>query len=206
MLQRVLLIAGIFIFGIVSLSLLNKQPIENTVVANKEEQQRTAAILEKVTEELHPEYRSFIVSSNTDNEIVIHVWDDEDYFNSVKTKMESITKDVIKFSPLEEYNVVVKRVDHSFLLEPEEDKKRRKALMVLLQSLREGLQDYNIGDIETDQDSVSIHTAIKGSGKEAQKLAKEIEEKAIAIFEKLNLVAIDSYKIKIFNGKGKLIN
>lgn len=61
-----------------------------------------------------------------------------------------------------------------------------------LQSLREGLQDYGNGDIDTDHDSVSVHTTIKGSGNEAQKLAKVIEEKAIAIFEELNLVVIDS--------------
>lgn len=209
MLKRILMVAGVFIIGIVSFNLLYKQPLKDTVdtvIATKEKQQQTAAILEKVTEELHPEYRSFIVSSNSDKEVVIHVWDDEDYFNSVKTIMESITKDVIKSSPLEEHTVVVKRVDSSFLLEPEEDRIRRKALMALLQSLREGLQDYEIGDIETTQDSVSIHTTIKGSGKEAQKLAKEIEEKAISISEELNLAVIDAYKIKILNTKGKILN
>jgi hypothetical protein len=75
----------------------------------------------------------------------------------------------------------------------------------------EGLKDYDvIGNINIDyQKSITIQTSIKGSDKDAYKLAMEIEETVNEIlhFKELNSVShIDSYKIKILNPKGKVVN
>lgn len=214
MFRKMILIVGVFIIGTSSFHILNKSLEDDEALAKKgeqsplftEEEKQRIATLEKVTEKLHPQYHSFVVSSNSDKEIVIQVLENEDYFNSVKKEMELITENEIKSSPLEKYTVIVKRIDQSLFSESEEDRNSHNELVLLMQSLREGLKDYGIGDIDTDQEFISIHTTIKDSDKEVQKLAMEIEEKAKTISKELNSAFIDSYKIKIVNSKGEVLN
>lgn len=213
MLKRIVIVTGIVITAITLFILLNKSLADDQAVANNNEGQnpllteekKTIATLEMITEKLHPEFHSFVVSSNSNDEINIQVWSDEDYFNSVKKEMESIAKHVIQSSPLKEYTIVVKRIDSTFVLE--EDKERHEELFFLIESLNDGLKEFDIGTIDTDIASISIHTAITGTDKDALKLAMEIKEKAIEIVgsKELNTVSIESYKIQILDANGKVL-
>ena len=127
----------------------------------------------------------------------------------IKKDMESFAKTVIKTSTLKDYTVVFERWD--LFKMPEEFKKDFKELPHLTKTLVEGLKDYDvIGNIGTDyQKSITIHTSIKGSDKDAHKLAMEIEETVNEILhsKELNSVPhIDSYEIKILNAKGEVVN
>ena len=142
-------------------------------------------------------------------ELLIQVVGDEAYFNSVKKDMESIAKTVIKTSTLKDYTVVFERWD--LFKMPEEFKKEQKEILHLGKTIIEGLKDYDvIGNIGTDyKKSITIHTSIKSSDKDAHKLAMEIEETVNEILhsKELNSVShIDLYEIKILNVKGKVVN
>ncbi|MFJ8261006.1 hypothetical protein ACIQ4I_03460 [Rummeliibacillus sp. NPDC094406] len=219
MLKRIMIIVGILIVGIAALSLLIKSLEADTAVANKEgkplftkKEELNIPILNTVTEKIHDKYKGlkFVVGSDPKNELNIQVQENEDYFNSVKKDIESIAKSVIKYSTLKNYTVVVKRLDLSFITE--EQKNKHKELLLLTNTLAENLkEDYEvIGNINTAfQESITIHTSIKDSNKDAHKLAIEIEETINKILhsKELNSVShIDSYKIKILNAKGKVVN
>ena len=93
----------------------------------------------------------------------------------------------------------------------EENENINKELLHLTSTLMEGLKNYDvIGNINTDyQKSITIQTSIKGSDKDAHKLAMEIEETVNEILhsKELNSVShIDSYEIKILNTNGKEVN
>lgn len=214
MLKRILIIAGIFIVGIALFSLLNKTLEVDSSGANKEEQEPLVTKEEElkistlVKEKLNEKY-VVDVNTNTKKELMIQVIGDEEYFNSVKKDIESIAKSVIKTSILKDYIVVFERWD--LFKMPEEFKKEQKEIFHLGKTLMEGLKDYDvIGDIGTDyQKSITIHTSIKGSEKDAHKLAMEIEETVNEILHsnELNSVSrIDSYEIKILNTHGKVVN
>ena len=205
--------------GIASFSLLNKPLEVDTAVANKEEQkpfftkeeELNMSTLNTVTEKIHEKYEEleFVVSSNSEIELNIKVKENEEYFNSVKKDIESIAKSVIKSSTLKDYTVVVERLDLSFVTE--EVKNINKELLHLTSALMEGLKDYDVfGNINTEyQKSITIHTSIEGSDKDAHKLAIEIEETVNEILhsKELNSVPhIDSYEIKILNANGKVVN
>ncbi|HWI49457.1 MAG TPA: hypothetical protein VNU45_14660, partial [Rummeliibacillus sp.] len=106
MLKRILIIAGILIVGIASLSLLIKSLEADTAVANKEEQkplftkkeELNMSTLNTVTEKIHEKYKGvkFVVGSDSKKELNIQVQENEEYFNSVKKDIESIAKSVIK--------------------------------------------------------------------------------------------------------------
>jgi len=211
MLKRVLILAGILIVGISSFILLNNSLKIDSAVANKEEQEplitKEEELLTMVKEKLI--YAGVDVKTTSKKELVIQVVGDEEYFNSVKKDMESIAKSVIKTSTLKDYIVVFERWD--LLKMPEEFKKEHKELQHLSKNLMEGLKGYEvIVNIGTNyQKSITIHTLIKGSDKDAHKLAMEIEETVNEILhsKELNSVSnIDSYEIKILNTKGKVVN
>lgn len=219
MLKRILIITGILIVGIASFSLLNKPFQVDTVVANKDEQkplftkeeELNMSTLNAVTKKIHEKFEEleFVVSSNSEIELKIQVQETEEHFNSVKKDIESIAKSEIKSSTLKDFTVVVERMDLSLI--SEKAKNEHKELSHLISPLMEGLKVYDvIGDINTEyQKSINIQTSIKGSDKDAHKLAMEIEETVNEILhsKELNSVShIDSYEIKILNAKGKVVN
>jgi len=215
MLKRILIIAGILIVGIASLSLLYKSLDVDTADANKEEQELLIINEElsistlNVKEKINKKYGGIDVKTTSKKELVIQVVGDEKYFNSVKKDMESIAKSVIKTSTLKDYSIIFERWDLFKI--PEEVEIRNKELSHLTSTLMQGLKDYDVvGNIGTHyQKSITIHTSIKGSVKNAQELAMEIEETVNEILQskELNSVSrIDSYEIKILNTNGKVVN
>ncbi|MBK3493703.1 hypothetical protein JFL43_02285 [Viridibacillus sp. YIM B01967] len=217
MLQRILIIAGILIVGIASFSLLNKPLEVDTPVANKEEQEPLVtkgellniSTLKRVSEKLHEKYVGVGVKTTSKKELVLQVVGDEEYFNSVKKDIESIAKSVIKTSTLKEYTVVFERWEFSSITD--ENKNIHKELHHLTSTLMEGLVVYDvIGDINTDyQKSITIQTSIKGSDKDAPKLAMAIEETVNEILHSKELDSVShiaSYEIKILNTDGKVVN
>lgn len=206
--------------GIASFILLNKFLESDSVVANKEEEQKpsfteeeklTHSILDSITEKIHEKYEDlkFSVGTSSKKTLTVQLSENEDYFNSVKGDIESIAKNEIKSSILKDYTVIVMRLDLPYLTE--EQQKINDELLLITKSLNEALKaDYDVyKNINTSsQKSITIYTSIKGSGKDAQKLAMEIEEKINKILQskELNSVQIDSYEIKILNAKGKVIN
>jgi hypothetical protein len=212
MLIRILIIAGILIEGIVLFNLFNNPLEVDSPVANKEEQEplvtKEEATLKLVKEKLNEKY-GVDVKTTLKKELVIQVVGDEEYFNSVKKDIESIAKSVIKTSTLKDYIVVLERWD--LFKMPEKFKKEQKEILHLGKTLMEGLKYYDlIGNIGTHyQKSITIDTSIKGSNKDAHKLAIEIEETVNEILhsKELNsLSRIDSYEIKILNTNGKVVN
>lgn len=198
--------------GIASFSLLNKALEVDSSVANKEEQEplvtKEEELLKKVKEKLAEKY-VIDIKTTSKKELLIQVVGDEEYFNSVKKDMESIAKTVIKTSTLKDYTVVFERWD--LFKMPDEFKKEQKEILHLGKTIMEGLKDYDvIGNIGTHyQKSITIHTSIKSSDKDAHKLAMEIEETVNEVLhsKELNSVShIDSYEIKILNFKGKVVN
>ena len=216
MLKRILTIAGLLITGIVSFNLLNKSLEVHSAVANKEQQEPLVIkeelyipTLKMVKEKLNEKYVVVDVKTTSKKELVIQVVGDEEYFNTVKMEMESIAKSVIKTSTIKDYSVVLERWD--LFKMPEEFKKEQKELLHLGKTLMEGLKDYGvIGDIGFHyQKAITIQTSIKGSDKNAHKLATEIDEKVYEILHSNELSSvsrIDSYKIIILNTHGKVVN
>jgi len=219
LLKRTLIIVGILIVGIASFILLNKFSESDSVVANKEEQKPsfteeeklTHSILDSITEKIHEKYEDlkFSVGTSSKKTLTVQLSENEDYFNSVKGDIESIAKNEITSSILKDYTVIVMRLDLPYLTE--EQQKIHDELLLITKSLNEALKaDYDVyKNINTSsQKSITIYTSIKGSGKDAQNLAMEIEEKINKILQskELNSVQIDSYEIKILNAKGKVIN
>ncbi|KRF59815.1 hypothetical protein ASG99_26955 [Bacillus sp. Soil768D1] len=211
MLKRILIIAGILIVGIASFNLLNKPLEVDTSVANKEKQEslitKEEPSISTLKEKLHEKYVGVDVKTTSKKELVLQVVGDEEYFNSVQKDMASIAKNVIETSPLKDYTVVFERWELSSLL----DENINKEIIHLMETLKEGLKDYEVYEHITteNQSSISIQTSIKGSDKDAHKLAMEIEETVNEILhsKELNSVSkIDSYEIKILNAKGKVIN
>ncbi|MEK5208202.1 hypothetical protein [Psychrobacillus sp. FSL H8-0510] len=212
MIKKILIIAGILLVGIASFSLLNKALEVDSSIANKEEQEplitKEVELLKKVKEKLAEKY-VIDIKTISKKELLIQVVGDEKYFNTVKKDMESIAKTVINTSTLKDYTVVFERWD--LFKMPEEFKKEQKEILHLGKTIMEGLKGYDvIGNIGTHyQKSITIHTSIKSSDKDAQKLAMEIEETVNEVLhsKELNSVShIDSYEIKILNVKGKVVN
>ena len=212
MLNRILIIAGLLILGIASFGLLNNPLEVDSTVANNEEQEplvtKEEATLKMVKEKLNEKY-GVDVKTTLKKELVIRVVGDEEYFNSVKQDIESIAKSVIKTSTLKDYTVVFERWD--LFKMPEEFKKEQKEILYIGKTLMEGLKDYDvIENLGTHyQKSITIHSSIKGSDKDAHKLAMKIEETVNEILHSIELKSvsrIDSYEIKILNTNGKVVN
>ncbi len=209
--KRILMVAGILIMGIAPFSLLNMPLVFNNPVANKEEQKSLLSLeestLKMVIEKLQEKYVGVDVKATSNKELMIQVVGDEEYLNSVKKDMENITINVIKSSILKDYTVIFERWD----LIGGSDKIFNKELHIV-KTLMKGLRDYGVIDnigIKYQEISITIRTSIKGSDKNANKLAMEIEESANEILQSKELKSlsnIDSYKIKIMNNKGKEIN
>lgn len=221
MLKRILIIIGILLVGITTFSLLNKPSEDNTAVANKGEQRPsltkeeklTYSVLDSVTEKIHEKYEDlkFSVGSTSAKELRVQVSENEEYFNSVKENIESIAKNEIKSSILKDYTVIVMRLDLSSYL-TEEQQKINDELLLITKPLNEILKaDYDVyKNITTSSEkSITIYTSIKGTGKNAQKLAIEIEDSIKKILKSKefdSVPQIDSYEIKILNAKGKVVN
>jgi len=221
MLKRILIIIGILLVGITTFSLLNKPSEDNTAVANKGEQRPsltkeeklTYYILDSITEKIHEKYEDlkFSVGSTSAKELRVQIAENEDYFNSVKENIESIAKNEIKSSILKDYTVIVMRLDLSSYL-TEEQQKINDELSLITKPLNETLKaDYDVyKNITTSSEkSITIYTLIKGTGKNAQKLAMEIEDSIKKILQSKefdSVPQIDSYEIKILNAKGKVVN
>ncbi|MCK1999638.1 hypothetical protein MPH47_20840 [Psychrobacillus psychrodurans] len=209
MLKKLLIIAGILIVGIASFSLLNKAlEVDSSIEEQEPLVTKEEELLKEVKEKLAEKY-VIDIKTTSKKELLIQVVGDEEYFNSVKKDMESIAKNIIKTSTLKDYTVVFERWD--LFKMPEEFKKEQKEILHLGKIIMEGLKDYDvIGNIGTHyQKSITIHTSIKSSDKDAHKLAMEIEETVNEVLhsKELNSVShIDLYEIKILNVKGKVVN
>lgn len=211
MLKRILIIVGILIVGIASFIMLNKPLESDSAVANKEEQKPsftreeklTHSILDSITEKIHDKYEDlkFSVGTTSEKTLKVQLSENENYFNLVKGEIESIAKSEIKSSILKDYTVIVMRLDLSFMTE--EQKKINDELLLLTKSLNESLKaDYDVfkNITSNSQKSITIYTSIKGSGKDAQKLAREIKGTINEILQS------KEYEIKILNAKGKVVN
>lgn len=221
MLKRILIIIGILLVGITTFSLLNKPSEDNTAVANKGEQRPsltkeeklTYSIFDSITEKIHEKYEDlkFSVGATSAKELRVQVAENEEYFNLVKESIESIAKNEIKSSILKDYTVIVMRLDLSSYL-TEEQQKINDELLLITKPLNETLKaDYDVyKNITTSSEkSITIYTSIKGTGKNAQKLAMEIEDSIKKILQSKefdSVPQIDSYEIKILNAKGKVVN
>lgn len=216
MLKRIVLIVGLLIVGIVLSILLNK-PLENdTAVARKplltKEEKRTHALLDSITEQINAKYEGlkYSVGTSSKKTVDIQLVEDEAYFNSIKEDIESIVKSEMKSSVFKDYTVIVMRLDLSFMTE--EHKKMDDELLRITKTVNESLKaDYGVfKNITTSSEkSITIYTSIKGTGKESQRLALEMEESIQDILQSEELKSIpqmDSYKIKILNNKGKVVN
>jgi hypothetical protein len=216
--KRILIIVGILIVGISSFILLNKLLESDSAVANKEKQESsftkeeklTQSIFDSISEKIHEKYEGllFSVDVNSKKTLKVQLIENEDYFNSVKGDIESIAKSEIKSSILKDYTVIV--MSSPYLTE--EQQKINDELLLITKPLNEGLKaDYEVfKNITTSSEkSITIYTSIKGTGKNAQKLAMEIEETINKILQSKELKSvpqIDSYEIKILNAKGKVVN
>ncbi len=218
MLKRILIIVGILIVGISSFILLNKLLESDSAVANKEkqkpsftkEEKLTHSILDSISEKIHEKYEDLLFSVDVTSKktLKVQLIENEDYFNSVKGDIESIAKSEIKSSILKDYTVIV--MSSPYLTE--EQQKINDELLLITKPLNETLKaDYDVyKNITTSSEkSITIYTSIKGTGKNAQKLAMEIEESINKILKSKELDSvpqIDSYEIKILNAKGKVVN
>lgn len=216
MLKRIVIIVGLLIVGFSSFIVLYK-PLENDpAVARKpsftKEEKRTHALLDSITEQINAKYEGlkYSVGTSSKKTVDIQLVEDEAYFNSIKEDIESIVKSEIKSSVFKDYTVIVMRLDLSFMTE--EHKKMDDELLRITKTLNESLKaDYGVfKNITTSSEkSITIYTSIKGTGKESQKLALEMEESIHDILQSEELKSIpqmDSYKIKILNSKGKVVN
>ena len=221
MLKRILIVIGILLVGITTFNLLNKPSEDNTAVANKGEQRPsltneeklTYSIFDSITEKIHEKYEDlkFSVGSTSAKELRVQIAENEEYFNLVKESIESIAKNEIKSSILKDYTVIVMRLDLSSYL-TEEQQKINDELSLITKPLNETLKaNYDVyKNITTSSEkSITIYTSIKGTGKNAQKLAMEIEDSIKKILQSKefdSVPQIDSYEIKILNAKGKVVN
>lgn len=204
------MIAGILLVGIASFSLINK-PLEVDIddtnkkvkesLISKEEQ--SMAVLRKKLQEI---YVGVDVKTTSKKELVIQVVAAEDYFNSVQKDMASIAERVIETSPLKDFKVVFERWELSSVVG-----ETSKADTLLIETLAKGLKEYGVFEnivIEV-QSYIRVYTSIKGSNKDARKLAMEIKEKVNEMLnsKELDSIAdIDSYEIVILNASGEVIN
>ena len=185
MLKKIWILAAIFLVGFASFNLLNKPVEEDDAVAYQEDP--SIAILR---EKLHEKYVGVDVKTTDEKELVLQVVANEAYFNSVKKDMEAIAKSVMKTSALKDYTVVFKRwdfIDKDF-----------HHLIVTLENKYEVFESITIDNVST----IIIQTSIKGSDKDAQKLAKEIEETVNEILQSKDV----AYEIKILNTDGEVVN
>ncbi|MFJ7737707.1 hypothetical protein ACIQ2D_15445 [Lysinibacillus sp. NPDC097287] len=213
MFKRILMIAGMLLVGIASLSLINKPLEVDTDDTNKKMKESLVTKEERsidvLREKLHEKYVGVDVKTTSKKELVIQVVADKDYFNSVKKDMASIAKRVIETSPLKDYTVVFERWELSSLVG--ETSMTDKAFPLLIETLAKGLKEYEVFEnivIEV-QPFIMVNTSIKGSGKDARKLAMEIKEKVNEMLysKELDSIAdIDSYEIVILNASGEVIN
>ena len=185
MLKKIWILAAIFLVGLASFNLLNKPIEEDNAIAYQEDP--SIAILR---EKLHEKYVGVDVKTTAEKELVLQIVANEAYFNSVKKDMETITKSVIKNSALKDYAIVFKRWD--FI-----DKDLHR-LIVTLANKYEVFENITTDNATT----ITIQTSIKGSDKDAQKLAMEMEETANGILQSKDV----AYEIKILNTKGEVVN
>lgn len=205
MLKRIWIVAVLFLLGVVLLYLLK---IPFTLIAHETNQEPTISkeesIVNKVAKKLHKRYVGVDVKTTTNKELVLQIVGDEAYFNSVKKDMESLVRNEIKSTVLEDYPIVFNR----YIMIGDSDGKYDVELHLLLQTLVNGLKDYQeikqIGS-GTKQSLITIHTSILGTDKHAQKVAKEIEQKAKNLLNSNELQSLPrhaSFRIKIVNSEG----
>ena len=209
--KRIMMIAGILIIGLTTFSFLNIPFIFDTHIVNTEDQNSLVNLeestLKKINQKIQEKYVGVGVKTTTKKELVLQVIGDEEYFNTVKKEIESIVESVIKTSILKNYKIVFERWD----LIGDADEILNKDHHLILRTLMNGLNDYQVIDhISIDsQTTITIHTSIKGSDENAQKLVFDIEMNAnkTLLSKELNSVAnIDNYKIKIVDTEGIIIN
>lgn len=195
MLKKIWILAAILLVGLASFNLLNKPTEEDNAVAYQEDP--SIAILR---EKLHEKYVGVDVKTTAEKELVLQVVANEAYFDSVKKDMEAITKSVIQTSALKDYTVVFKRWDNIRKINSSID----KDLHHLIDALMGGLEKYEVFEsiITENASTITIQTSIKGSDKDAQKLAMEIEKTVNEILQSKDV----AYEIKILNTKGKAVN
>lgn len=210
--KKKLIAAGVLILVITSFYFLNIPFLFDSPGAKTEEQEPLSAIEEsistKIIEKLQEKYVGVDVKTTSNQELVIQVVGDEEYYNSVKRDMECIARSVIEKSVLKDYIVVFKRWD----LIGHADEIINREHHLILQTLMKGLKNYYVVDhISSDtQQIITVHTSIIESDIKAHKVATDIEEKAKEILhsnELNSLSSIDLYKkIKIVNTNGIVIN
>ncbi|WP_274310059.1 hypothetical protein [Solibacillus daqui] len=208
MLKKIWIAAVLFIVGVILLYLLK---IPSTLDAHEVIQEPFISIeqatLNMIAEKLHERYVGVDVKTTSNNQLVLQVVGDEAYFNSVKTDMESLVRSEIKSTVLKDYSIVFNR----FNMIGDINEVINKESQQMLETLMSGLKDYHeINYISTvSEQYIIIHTSLKGSDKQAQKVALEIEQKAMHLLNsmELKLSSIsDPFNIKIVNVGGFEIN
>ena len=210
--KRIWIFSAIMIMGITSFSLFNIFSQTDSAYLNEDElneQEQIYNTLNIITEKIHENYKKlkFVVSYNSQKELKIHVNEKEEIFNTVNEEITSIAKREIKSSTLKDYIVVVERMDFSFI--SEEQKTLNNVLLNLTHTLWKVLrEDYEIVEelYIHYQKSITIHTSIKSSDKDAHQLAETMEKTINEILHLNEFKAVESYEIYILDNKGKVIN
>lgn len=207
MLKKKFIFIGILIMAIASFFLLEADTSKGEYKPLLTKEDHRISTLERITENLHEKYDGVGVKTTSNNELVLQVVGDEEYFNSVKKDMESITKNVIKTTPLKDYRIEFERWD----IVSGDINNIQKELDHLKETFMEEFKNYvmvkNVG-VEYKK-SITIYTAINSSDEDVHKLVTEIEDKVKKTLHsnKLNSVSqIDSYEIILLNTNGKAIN
>ena len=210
--KRISLPVVVLIVGITSFSLLNLFSTTETTSIDKyelNEQEPNYTVLNMVTEKIHEHDKTlkFVVSYNSEKVLKIQINENEEEYHSIKEDIASIAKNEIKSTPLKDYTVVVERMDFPFITQ--QQKTIKQELLNVTHLLWEGLRkEYDIvNDINVEYaKSITIQTSIKSSEKSAHQLALKMEETVHEILHLNDLIYVDSYKIRIVDTKGNVIN
>ncbi|PPA68849.1 hypothetical protein [Jeotgalibacillus proteolyticus] len=205
----VVLLTLISLLGNIPIDYVRNSPAdEEKAWSNTEEERLT--VLRKLSEDLHHTYEGFTVGMNSNHEVVIQIEGDQEYVNSLEREMNTIVKKAIHSSAFQNYSVVVKRIDPSYITD--EVKNIHNELSLLSSSLLEGLKEEFdvIGDINIDdQQLIIIQTSLEKSKDDAHKLARTIEDAAKIILASApdsSLSPENPFEIKVIDSKNEILN
>ncbi|KOY80923.1 hypothetical protein I6G82_04690 [Lysinibacillus macroides] len=206
--RRRRIIIGLFLALMVVVILFIKLSEDKTSKVNREEQSllpqeelSQAALQEKLLET----YVGIDVKRTEKKELVIQVVGDAEYFLSIKNDLESIAKQAIKDTVLEDYTIVFERWELTSLLDP--NKKMDDDTNFLIEALIEGLQAFDVYEYLTlkNRTTIIIQTTIKDVNQEARRLITKMEDTVNKIIQ-TNTSHNDLYTIYIVDAQQKKIN
>ncbi|MCA1031367.1 hypothetical protein LCL95_10050 [Bacillus timonensis] len=195
------LVVGISGCGLLLKSLHGSQGSEENQMLLEERVKKEVEVLHQIIDKLNPITPSFTVKATTQQEIVIQVYENDQVFSSIMDDLEMVVRTVLQPTEFEHFSIIVERAGFP------DAKQIHKGQMMLNKKLLEGLQPYDvIGDINTGQNSITIHTSIKGMGKKAKHLSIEIEKTVRDLLSTISTSKTPSYEIHVLNQDGKRIN